>query len=190
MTSRLLPELPGCGRSATRRVEIYSESSLDGVAYACGAHAPATVAVLGRAGWTGLPMVLAPEIVRSCGHLHRYPTGRLVLATGTDHPSWCTRERCQERRQHRSGQLPVGTGRPEAVDVDLSLIEEDVPGLAVEPRVIMRVAEDDVVHEIVLSTAQTVVLGYRLRQLLDLDGTRCRNGRWRWMPPRAPRKRR
>lgn len=188
MTNRALPVLPGCARWAATRIEIYSKNSLDGAAYACEEHASAMVAVLVGAGWSAQPMLLVPGIDRSCGYVHRYATGRLMLGTGTGHPSWCARDHCRERRQHRSERLPVGTGRPEAVDVDIALVEEDVPGVEMEPRVIMRVAEADAGREVVLSTAQAVVLAYRLRQLLDLDKVRCGNGRWRWIPPRSPRK--
>ncbi|MEV0330131.1 hypothetical protein AB0H63_27305 [Micromonospora echinospora] len=174
-----LPPIPGCGGPATVRLEIYSRGSLDGAAYACQHHAPSITALIESGGWSAQAVVLAPDIERPCGHVYRYATGRLAVRVPADHPSWCSRESCRERRQHRSRRLPVGTGRPEAVLADVALVAEDVPGTGVAPMVVVRASEDDVCQEIVLSTAQAAVLAHRIRQLLDRTVKRHRNGRWR-----------
>ncbi|MFB9543829.1 hypothetical protein [Micromonospora sagamiensis] len=142
------------------------------------------IAVIGGEGWSAQSVVLAPDIERPCGHVYRYATGRLAVRDSADHPSWCSRAGCRERRQHRSRRLPVSSGRPEVVRADVALVAGDIPGMDMPPRVTLRVSEDDVCREIVLSTAQAAVLVHRLRQLLDLSGARPRNGRWRF-PPRC-----
>ncbi|MFE0589159.1 hypothetical protein [Micromonospora echinospora] len=138
------------------------------------------IALFESGGWSAQSVVLAPDIERPCGHVYRYATGRLAGRVPAGHPSWCIRDGCRERQQHRSRRLPVVTGRPEVVRADVALVAKDVSGMDVAPRLVLRAREDDVCQEIVLSMAQAAVLARRIRQLLDLTVTRQRNGRWRF----------
>ncbi|NJP32667.1 hypothetical protein [Micromonospora thermarum] len=109
-------------------------------------------------------MPLAPDITRPCGHVHVYPTGRLGADPG--HPSWCDRAGCATRGQHRSVQLPISVGQPEAAIADLALTRGLAPGL--EPALALTVVDGAAGTEVVLSLGQGRVLSYQVRRLLDL----------------------
>ncbi|MDG4819806.1 hypothetical protein O7628_30350 [Micromonospora sp. WMMD956] len=121
----VLPPLPGCGESATVRIEVYGGSGLDAAAYACAGHAAPIVATIEAAGWSAHPTPRVPESGRPCGHVYRYPTGGLADPPGDTHPRWCDRDGCAARRRHRSARLPL-TPRPPAPPPGL-LTADDPP---------------------------------------------------------------
>ncbi|MDG4788076.1 hypothetical protein O7626_19380 [Micromonospora sp. WMMD1102] len=92
MAARSLPSLPGCGRAASARIEVYSPGptgtaygSLDAIAYACGSHQGAVLAMLADAGLTGHvdpDPNAARDMGRPCGHLFRLDA--LVEPAGPD----------------------------------------------------------------------------------------------------------
>ncbi|MEV7264724.1 hypothetical protein AB0N38_14340 [Micromonospora aurantiaca] len=170
---RTLPiALPQCGEPATTRIEIYSADSLDANAYTCQMHVDAAVAAAENAGLTArMRIPIAPGVNRPCGYVHVYPTGRLAEegeAAVPQHPHWCDRRGCDQRGQHRSVRLPVATGDPEAVILDVALIQ--TLGRGVEPMLAMTVVDGDSgSRETVLSLGQGKVMSYQLRRLLDLS---------------------
>lgn len=166
--------LPACGDAAATRIEVYSADSLDANAYTCGLHTDRALAEIGRAGLHGHPVPLAPDITRPCGHVHVYPTGRLGDQHDRGHPSWCDRAGCATRGQHRSIQLPISVGQPEAAIAYLALTRGLAPGL--EPTLTLTVVDGDAGTEVVLSLKQGRVLSYQVRRLLDL-ATRHRRTR-------------
>ncbi|QGN47906.1 hypothetical protein GKC29_14315 [Micromonospora sp. WMMC415] len=158
--------LPECGDSAATRIEVYSADSLDANAYTCHVHTDEALAAIGRAGLHGHPVPLAPDITRPCGHVHVYPTGQLGDRHDPGHPPWCDRAGCTTRGQHRSVQLPISVGQPEAAIAYLALTRCLAPAL--EPALTLTVVDGDTGTEVVLSLGQGRVLSYRVRRLLDL----------------------
>ncbi|MEU3452702.1 hypothetical protein ABZ671_03730 [Micromonospora sp. NPDC006766] len=159
--------LPQCGEPATTRIEIYSDGSLDASAYTCPAHTAGALAGITEAGLHSQPVTLSPTVNRPCGYVHVYPTGQLAEPEGEAHPPWCDRKDCSQRGRHQSIQLPVSTGKPEAVIADLSLTHAIADG--VEPMMSLTVVDADSGRQIVLSLGQGRVLSYQVRRLLDLS---------------------
>ncbi|MET8908420.1 hypothetical protein [Micromonospora sp. NPDC004551] len=161
------------------RIEIYSTGSLDASAYTCNAHTAGALAAITEAGLDSQPVTLSPTVSRPCGYVHVYPTGQLADTTRPPHPPWCDRIGCDQRGRHRSIRLPVSTGHPEAVIVDVALIQ--VLGHGVEPMLAMTVVDSEAgSRETVLSLGQGRVLSYQVRRLLDLSKGYSGNRRPSW----------
>jgi hypothetical protein len=162
--------LPQCGEPAAVRIEVYSHdgASLDASAYTCPGHTIHALAVIDRAGRTGRPIGMAPDITRPCGHVHVYPTGQLADPADMPHPSWCDRKDCRQRGRHRSIRLPVTTGHPEAAIVDMSLTQALIRDA--ELMMVLTVVDgDNGSRETALSLGQGRVLSHQVRRLLDLS---------------------
>ncbi|MFF0229659.1 hypothetical protein [Micromonospora sp. NPDC005254] len=159
-----LPTLPACPEPATIRIELYSADSLDACTYTCVDHTIRATAAIARAGLEAHLIGMAPDVVRSCGHMFVFPTGTLADApAGLTHPRWCDRDDCESRGQHHSRILGVETDRPEAITVQAVLVQ--ALHEAAEPMVRL---EDSAATRLLLSVRQTRVLRYRLANLLDL----------------------
>ncbi|WP_422734056.1 hypothetical protein ACN26Y_00330 [Micromonospora sp. WMMD558] len=166
---RTLPiAFPHCGAPAAVRIEIYSSESLDASAYVCPQHTTPAIAVIETTGHTAHPVTLASDVSRPCGHLHVYPTGRLADPVDMSHPHWCDRRDCGQRGRHKSVRLPVSSGHPEPVIVDIALTQ--ALGDAVRSVLTVAVANEGG-QEVVLSFGQGRVLCYQVRRLLDLART-------------------
>ncbi|WP_405107560.1 hypothetical protein OG559_24490 [Micromonospora sp. NBC_01405] len=169
----VLPPLPGCGESATVRIEVYGEDSLDAAVYACAEHVTAFVATIRAAGRSAHLVPRAPELGRPCGYVYRYPTGGLADPPGDAHPRWCDRDGCTARRRHRSARLPLTPRSPESpagpfageARADVALAQALVSGA--EPVLVLAVSGAEP-GELMLSLNQGLVLSYRIRRLLDL----------------------
>lgn len=165
--------LPTCDRPASVRLEVYTPAggelgSLDASAYVCAEHVVQAGLAISAAGFTPQVFPLAPDVLRTCGQVHIYPTGN--LADDDQHPRWCDRQNCERRGEHRSPARNVDTGQPEAVIVDVALVQNVHP--AAEPQISLTgidgagAAEPVAVH-LLLSIGQARTLRYRLAQLID-----------------------
>ncbi|MFG1885257.1 hypothetical protein [Micromonospora sp. NPDC049102] len=159
-----LPTLPACPEPATIRIELYNAESLDACAYTCVDHTIRATAAIARAGLEAHLIGMAPDVVRSCGHLFVFPTGNLADAlTAVTHPRWCDRDDCARRGQHHSRVRGVDTDRAEAPSVHAVLIQALHPSAQPMVRI-----EDDAATRLLLSIRQTRVLRYRLSHLLAI----------------------
>ncbi|WP_200213354.1 hypothetical protein [Micromonospora coerulea] len=166
--------LPECGRPAAVRIEAFTivagpqQGSLDASIYSCTDHAPDAVTAIEAADMEAHVVPMAPDIDRACGSIHIYPTGN--LASDDRHPRWCDRKDCERRGEHRSPARNVDTGSPEAVIVDVALVQNVHP--AAEPQISLTgidgagAAEPVAVH-LLLSIGQARTLRYRLATLID-----------------------
>ena len=132
MTARTFPTLPGCGRAASARIEMYSATpggglhgSLDGAGYACAEHVDQLMAAVSAAGFT--PYVARGSALTAgarCGGGYDYTTRRAVAgpAAPDGHPTWCARVTddgpCEVAGWHASAWITV----PADID-DAPLIE-------------------------------------------------------------------
>ncbi|MEW2380730.1 hypothetical protein AB0873_01345 [Micromonospora sp. NPDC047707] len=163
--------LPRCGESATLRLEIYSASggercgSLDASAYTCGQHGIPMMSAFELAGLTARRVPLAPDVWRPCGYVYVYQTGALAAPAGIAHPHWCDRHGCDQSGRHRSIRLPVNSGHPDPVIVDVALTHS--LGGATQPTLSVTAVHDRG-QEIVLSLGQARVLCHQVRRLLNL----------------------
>lgn len=112
MSARALPELPGCGRAASARIEAYSprdrlaHGSLDASVYACGDHAQAAVDALAAAGFSPYQMPVSGPLV--CGQGMDFTGVRIRVlepSSARTVPAWC--RRCRSK-------TTTVTGVPEA----------------------------------------------------------------------------
>ncbi|WFE44258.1 hypothetical protein [Verrucosispora sp. WMMD1129] len=76
-------KLPECTAPATVRLEVYSSApgdlygSLDASVYACDRHSIDTVTAVWVANLTAHKVGMAPDVQRTCGEVHIFPTGTL-----------------------------------------------------------------------------------------------------------------
>ncbi|MEU3454479.1 hypothetical protein ABZ671_12855 [Micromonospora sp. NPDC006766] len=167
--------LPACGESATVRIELYADDSLEACAYTCNVHATLASAEIARAGLSSHPVGMAPDVHRPCGYVHVFPTGTLADPAELGHPRWCDRHDCQRRGQHRSRARHTDTNRPEAFIADVALVQ--ALGPTAEPMVNLTSVEGTAAASLVLSTGQARVLRYRLAHLLDVAKATRNDGR-------------
>lgn len=192
-----LPTLPGCGRPATVRIEIYSarngmlHGSLDGAAYGCDEHLAEVVDAIRAAGFTPFTVpgaVRAPGARCGSGVDYTDPTGMrtiaapepaatvrqtetVVSATETTHvPSWCTQGTlCTQEAVHASKPLLANLHRgAEFAAVRLWL--EQIRGESATPVIVMEVAEDGEVVDYHLPLHQGQLLAHHLITLIGTAG--------------------
>lgn len=166
MNTRTLPELPGCGRAASVRIEVYSPAggrlhgSLAASVYACDEHGIEAVSALYAAGFTPhrAPMS-GPE---RCGDRQAHGP---VTAPAV-HPFWCDRQQCQERAEHRSRRHRIAPTGDEITLLEAWLTADILPGLPVT--IVVAFTQDGVTQEYPVPAGQARVLVHTVRKLLDL----------------------
>ncbi|MBQ0900474.1 hypothetical protein [Micromonospora sp. U21] len=174
--------LPTCEQPATVRMPVYtpandgSGSSLDAIAYACTEHAGQAVTALRAADLSTYPEPIDPDVTRTCGHVHIFPTGGLADPADVapdaappahpEHPRWCDRDDCERRGERRSRALETDTNRPEAVIVAVALVQSLHPAAA--PMVSLTAVDGPTAGRVVMSIGQARVLRYRLATLIDV----------------------
>jgi hypothetical protein len=167
--------LPSCEHPATVRIEVYSavdgrlHGSLDASVYACEQHGIETVSAIQAARLTAHRVPMAPDVARTCGHVHTFRTGNL---DGSSHPRWCDQKDCDRRRAHCSSVLQIDTNQAEESVLDVALRQDLEPGS--KPVISLTVIDGVRADHVVMSLGQARALSYRVRQLLDSSkgGTR------------------
>ncbi|WP_422737970.1 hypothetical protein ACN263_01085 [Micromonospora sp. WMMD729] len=160
-------QLVNCAERAVVRIEVYTafsesgEGSLDGAVYVCSAHPQTASDAIAMAGFASSTTPLGEDVDRPCGYVHIYPTGLLAASA---HPSWCDREGCDARGEHRSRFFLVESPRQEASIISLSLAQTRQP--PAEPVVVLSVADRTATQRVVFSAREARNLRHRLGDLL------------------------
>jgi hypothetical protein len=179
-TAPALPaDLPGCGRVATRRIEIYSHASgqnstsLDGAVHTCDGHVEPVRDAIHAAGFTPHSVPLGALGYIRCGSGTDF-TGATVPfwsapeatdpTTVTTHPIWCLRRDCAEHGEHRSRSMTATPSGTDGVTVRVSLAQTVHPAAGVR----IALGVDGVIVE--LSVSQVRTLGWLLRRIVSMIG--------------------
>lgn len=187
MSRQPLPELPGCGRAASVRLEVYSpregrlHGSLDASVYACDRHGIEFVSAIQAAGLTAYRVAGTVAGPKRCGDGTDFTDVagvRALHAPAVDeqHPAWCARgAECAPGRpaEHRSHTYTVAAdpdhagGVPFAYRVTLAQVDEQPPLVEVESG--LPDAFEDTARWLGLSLAQSRQLAVILAELAGQD---------------------